>query len=197
MTKMYRQILTILILTLLIGCDSKNRGRDNEIKRIVFATGGCYGTCPIQAIDIDSTLAFKYYGIEYTDKKGFYTGVVTSGFWDTLNIKLESVNYKQLDTIYDRSADDLSTEIYIYYNDKVKHIYGQSASLPDSFMSVYDWLLKSMTTFKLMQTLDSLTFQTSIQKPLPPSPIQTLKYIPPTKEEFKKMEDGDNKKSNR
>ena len=197
MTTTIRHILTILILTLFIGCDSKNNGRNNEIKRIVFATGGCYGTCPIQAIDIDSTLTFKYHGIEYTDNKGFYIGVVTSGFWDTLNIKLESVDYKQLDTMYDRSVDDLSTEIFIYYNDKVKHIYGQSASLPDSVMRVYDWLLKSMRTFELKQTQDSLTFQTRIQKPLPPPPIPTLKFIPPTEEEINKMEDDNKKKSNR
>jgi hypothetical protein len=196
MTTMYRQIFTISILTLFFACDNKNDRRENEIKRIVFATGGCYGTCPIQAIDIDNTLALKYHGIEYTDKIGFYTGVVTSGFWDTLNIKLESVNYKQLDSMYDRSSDDLSTEIFIYYNDKVKHIYGQSASLPDSVMTVYDWLLKSMRTFELKQAQDSLTFQTRIQKPLPPPPIPTLKFIPPTEEEINKMED-DKKKSNR
>lgn len=152
----------------------------------MFATGGCYGTCPIQAIDIDSTLTFKYHGIEYTDKKGFYTGVVTSGFWDTLNIKLESINYKQLDTAYVHSYDDLSTEVFIYYNSKVKHIYGQSASLPDSVMTVYNWLLESMRTFELKRTQDSLPFQTRIQKPLPPPPKSTLKFIPPTEKEIKK-----------
>lgn len=197
MTTTYRLIFTILILTLFLGCDSKNNVPKNEIKRIVFATGGCYGTCPIQAIDIDSKLTFNYHGIEYTDKKGFYKGVVTSGFWDTLNFKLESINYKQLDTIYDRSSDDLSTEIFIYYNDKVKHIYGQSASLPDSVMNVYDWLLKSMGTFELKKTKDSLTFYTRIQKPLPPPPIQTLRFTPPTEEEINKMENDDKKKSTR
>ena len=147
----------------------------------MFATGGCYGTCPIQAIDIDSTLAFKYHGIEYTDKKGFYTGVVTSDFWDTLNIKLESINYKKLDTAYNHSVDDLSTEIFIYYKDTVKHIYGQSASLPDSVMTVYGWLLNSMRTFELKTTQDSLTFPTVIEKPLPPPPMpENIKFIPQT-----------------
>ncbi len=191
----YKQILTILILTIFIGCESENNHHKNEISRIVFATGGCYGNCPIQAIDIDSTLTFKYHGIEYTDNKGFYRGFITNGFWDTLNIKLKGVNYKQLDTIYARSHDDLSTEIFIYYNDKVKHIYGQSSSLPDSVMSVYYWLLESMKTFELKRTVDSLTFPTRIQKPLPPIP--PLEFNPKNEEEIVKMENADNKKSYR
>ena len=178
MTTAYRHIFTISILTLFIGCDNNNNRQDNEINRIVFATGGCYGTCPIQSIDIDSTLTFKYHGVKYTDKKGFYTGVVTNGFWDTLNIKLESINYKQLDTAYDHSVDDLSTEIFIYYKGKVKHIYGQSASLPDSVMSVYDWLLKSIRTLDLKTTQDSLIFPTIIEKPLPMP--ENIKFVPPT-----------------
>ena len=180
MTTTYKHILTILILTLLTGCDSINHRRTNEIKRIVFATGGCYGTCPIQVIDIDSTLILKYHGIAYTDKKGFYTGIVTSGFWDTLNIKLEGINYKKLATVYDHSDDDLSTEIFIYYKDNVKHIYGQSASLPDSVMAVYDWLLNSIRTFELKTTQDSLNFPTVIEKPLPTPPMpENIKFVLP------------------
>ena len=197
MTKGYRHKLTILILTLFIGCDSKNHKRNNEIKRIVFATGGCYGACPIQSIDFDSTLTFKYHGVKYTDKIGYHIGVITNGFWDTLNIKLESINYKQLDTEYNHSADDLSTEIFIYFNDKMKHIYGQSRSLPDSVMTVYNWLLKSIPTLDSKPTQDSLTFPTTIQILLPPPPMPTLKFIPPTDEEIKKMEKDDEKKSNR
>jgi hypothetical protein len=184
-------------LTLFIGCDIKNHKRNNEINRIVFATGGCYGTCPIQSIDFDSNLTFKYHGVKYTDKKGYYIGTMTNGFWDTLNMKLESINYKQLDTVYNHSVDDLSTEIFIYYNDKVKHIYGQSSSLPDSVMTVYNWLLNSIRTLDSKPTQDSLTFSTTIQIILPPPPMPTLKFIPPTDEEIKKMEKDDDKKSNR
>lgn len=153
-----------------MNCDNKSHIRDNEINRIAFATGGCFGTCPIQYIEIDNTLNFKYHGIQFTEKKGFYIGVVTQGFWDTLNMKFESIHYKQLNEVYDNSVDDLSTEIFIYYNDKVKHIKGQFSSLPDNVMSVYNWLLKSIKTFDFKPTQDSLVISTLLEKPKPPPP---------------------------
>lgn len=172
--------MEILILSFFIGCDNKKYKRDNEIKRIAFATGGCYGTCAVESVDIDSTLTLKYHGVKYSYKNGFYTGVVTSGFWDTLNIKFESINYKELDTSYDHSVDDLSTEILIYYKSNVKHIYGQSASLPDSVMTVYNWLLKSIRKLELKPTTDKLTFPTVIEKPLQTLPIpKNFKFVPP------------------
>lgn len=180
----YKQILTILILTIFVSCVNTNRKRHNEINRIVFATGGCYGHCPIQSIDIDSTLAFRYHGVKYVDKEGFYTGVVPNAFWDSLNFKLERINYKNLDTAYDNSVDDLSTEIIIYYNGNIKRIYGQFVSLPDSVMTVYNWLIHSILTFELKQTQDSLTFPTKIEKLLPPPAIpENIKFTPPTIDE--------------
>ncbi|RYE13883.1 MAG: hypothetical protein EOP45_20505 [Sphingobacteriaceae bacterium] len=168
---------TIIILITLFGCSpSKKSDRQNAINRIVFATGGCFGTCPIQAIDFDSSLTFKYHGVEYTNNLGFYSGRITNKFWDTLNLKLESIKYRQLDSSYEYSVGDLSTELYIYYNgNKVKHISVQSASLPggqyailpDSIMTVYQWLLTSIKQLKVKRTTDSLFFPTQIDKPLP------------------------------
>ncbi|HRO74643.1 MAG TPA: DUF6438 domain-containing protein [Crocinitomicaceae bacterium] len=174
-----KQITTILIVILFIGCEQKNHERNNEITRIVFATGGCYGTCPIQAIDIDSTLNFNYHGVRYTRKKGFYTGVVTKGFWDTLNMKLENINFKELDTTYEYSVDGLSTEIFIYYNNKVKHIHGEYSDLPDSVRIVYDWLLTSIGTFKFKPTQKRLTFPTIIQKPMEELMPENIEFISP------------------
>lgn len=166
-------IVTLTIFILFFGCDKKVQRRQNEINRIVFATGGCPGTCPVQAIDIDSKLTVKYHGIQYTDTIGFYVGQYTNDLWDTLNLKFESINYRHLDSMYQHSADDQSTEIYIYYNDnQVKHVYGQELSLPDSVMTVYKWLMTSIKQTKLTQTKDSLIFPTRIQKPVTPLPIK-------------------------
>lgn len=180
----YKLITILSILTLFISCDNNKHGRQNEIKRVVFATGGCYGHCPIQAIEIDSSLKFKYHGVEYTDSIGFFVGNITNDFWDTLNFKFENINYKQLDSSYEHSVDDLSTEIYIYYNNKVKHIHGQSASLPDSVMTVYLWLMKEIKLLKMQPINDSLTFPTIVEKPLPMPPMpKNFKFVPPTVED--------------
>jgi hypothetical protein len=179
----YVYITTLVILAFSVSCNNyKRNSRQNDIKRIVFATGGCFGTCPIQAIDMDSSLTIRYHGIRYTDSIGFYTGITSIEFWDSLNIKFEGMNYSKLDSSYEQSVDDLSTEIYIFYNDnKIKHIYGQSASLPDSVMSVYKWLMKSIEQMKFTKVKDSLSFPTIIEKPLPiPPPPKNIdiKYTP-------------------
>ena len=170
--------MTIMVLVAVFGCSrNKKSYRQNAINRIVFATGGCFGTCPIQAIDIDSSMTFKYHGVEYTNNLGFYSGRITNGFWDTLNRKLEHIKYQQLRASYDHSADDLSTELYVYYNgNKVKHIRGQSASLSDSVMTVYQWLLTSIKKLKFKRTTDSLVFPTQIEKPLPELKVDHIKF---------------------
>lgn len=175
----YKIITTVFILALLFSCGNGKHKRPNEIKRVVFASGGCFGQCPIQAFEIDSTLIVKYYGVEYTDHIGYFTGNISTGFWDTLNIKLENINYKQLDSSYEHSVDDLSTEIYIYYNNKVKHIHGQSASLPDSVMMVYEWLMTEIKQIKMQPSKESFEFPTIVEKPLPVI-TENIKFTPPT-----------------
>ncbi|MGE3824219.1 MAG: DUF6438 domain-containing protein [Bacteroidia bacterium] len=176
-------ITTLSILTLFFGCDNNKQGRQNEINRVVFATGGCFGRCSVQVIDIDSTLNVKYCEIKYADSLDFFIGKVNSDFWDTLNIKFENANYKQLDTSYQNSVDDFSPEIYIYYNDKVKLIDVQSGSLPDGVMTVYQWLITSIKQIQLERTKDSFSFPTMIVRPLPPIMMETIKFIPPTVED--------------
>jgi hypothetical protein len=161
-------ILLLITLTTLLSCNNNREKRKNQINRIVFATGGCYGKCPVQAIDIDSSLGFKYHGEAFTENKGFFIGSVTAGFWDTLNIKFEQIHYESLDTLYDHSVDDLSTEILIYYKDKVKHIHGQSESLPANLKTVYEWLMTSINTFKFQSSKDSLEFPTNAKRLMPP-----------------------------
>ncbi|MVN23559.1 hypothetical protein GO621_18725 [Mucilaginibacter sp. HMF7410] len=179
---------TIIILVTLFGCSANKKDyRQNVINRIVFATGGCFGTCPIQVIDIDSSLTFKYHGVENTNNIGFYSGRITNGFWDTLNLKLESIKYRQLDTSYEHSVDDLSTELYVYSDgNNVKHISGQSASLPDSIMTVYRWLLTSIKQLKFERTTNNFIFPTLTEKPLPKSTIDHVKFPPPEIDSNKK-----------
>ena len=164
------------------SCNSDNtiEKRKNEITKVCFATGGCYGTCPFLAIEIDSSLNYRFYGGEYADTTGYFTGKVSQGFWDTLNIKFESINYKQLDTSYDHSVDDLSTETVLYFDKQRKHIHGQSESLPDSVMTVLSWVMNSYKTVTLTRTTDSaIPFETRIQNPPPPPPMPKMKFIPP------------------
>jgi hypothetical protein len=181
-----KPLVTIAVIALFSSCSNTIDSKKSiEIKRIIFATGGCFGACPIQVIDIDSSLTTKYHGVIYSDSIGFYRGEVSNQFWDTLNMKFDSINYKNLDTSYEQSVDDLSTEILIFYGDnKIKHIFGQSSSLPDSVLIVYKWLLTSINQMKFEKTNDNLIFPTIIEKPLhvPPPPLyDNRQFVKPKK----------------
>jgi len=169
-----------MIIALTFSCNGKkvNIQRQNEIHKIVFATGGCYGHCPIQVFSIDSNLTVKYQGVKYTDIKGFYIGSIDRSLFDTLNMKFENVNYKQLDTTYNGTVDGLSTELFIYYGDKIKRITAPLNDLPDSVQVMYNWLLSTQKKFVLSKSNDSIKFETKIEKGLPPIK-ETIKFIPP------------------
>jgi hypothetical protein len=115
--------------------------------------------------------------------KGYYAGKITEAFWDTLNIKLEQIKYKKLDTSYQRSFDDQSLEIFIHYGNKVKHIKAQSASLPENVGNAFYYIVNSYKTIKLKATKDTFKFESTIQWPIgPPMPdIRRVKFSPPIK----------------
>lgn len=168
---MTARIFILLIITATaFSCNDKKveHQRENEIHKIVFATGGCFGTCPIQVFSIDSSLAVRYQGLKYTDNIGSYVGSVDRALFDSLNIKFENVNYKQLDTTYSGTDDDLLTELFIYYGDEVKHITSTFNDMPVNVQVLYNWLLATQEKFDLTKTNDSLVFETKIQKGLPP-----------------------------
>ncbi|MDP3393071.1 DUF6438 domain-containing protein [Sediminibacterium sp.] len=168
-------------MTLLACVDKKNEAikRQDQFKTISFATGGCYGKCPFLAIQIDSSLTYKFYGGRYTEKQGFFTAKVTQGFWDSLNIKMEQAKFKQLDTLYNASVDDMSIESYFTYGQIRKPLYGQEMDLPDNIRSVFYWLMDSYKKLQLTK-VDTLLFETKIQfgqGPIPPPKI--IKFTPP------------------
>lgn len=170
-----KYIAAVSILCTIINC--KDVVRKNEINKVVLFTGSCFGTCPSQIIEMDSSLIIKYRGIDYTDKIGFYQGSITSDLWDTLNIKLEDVNYKQLDTAYFQTVDDWFTEIYIYSGNEVKHIQGQEMSLPPGLIGVYKWILRSSERVEWTTMADSLKFSDEIDRLLFETKLRSLPII--------------------
>lgn len=155
--------------------------RNNEITKIEIATSGCFGSCPSTAISIDSNLSYKFYGGRYASLKGYYLGKVTTGFWDTLNMKLEHIKYKQMDTAYSVNADLPEIELIIHFNGQVRHIQSDFYSKPDSVRNVVDWLKNSYQKVKLHETKNKLQFQTNAQNDPYSPPIDMVKFPPPVR----------------
>lgn len=170
---MKKYILLILILFTLISCKEKKK-RNNEIKKITLCTGHCFGTCPIQYIEIDSSLLLKYYGEENAKRVGFYMGKISEVDWDTINIRFEKINYKELDTFYEESVDDPPTYLEIKYGNNIKKIRAQFASLPENVINTYYWLINFCNETKLEKTNVKTSFELEKLKyiyPPPPPPI--------------------------
>ncbi|QEC78232.1 DUF6438 domain-containing protein [Mucilaginibacter ginsenosidivorax] len=180
------------ILFFLAACN-KQSGRNNEITKIEIATGGCFGPCQSTVVSIDSSLSYKYWGggLSFilpsdTGKKekllGYYSAKISRAFWDTLNMKLEHISYKHLDTIYQHSVDDQSLEVFIHYGNKVKRIKAQSASLPDGVGEVLYYIIRSYKIVKPKPTRDTFRFE-SVQRPFPAPDVRGIRFPPPTKME--------------
>lgn len=172
-------IIPLLISLFIFSCNhnkAKNQ-RQNHISKIVFATGGCYGHCPFQVFSIDSNLSVKYHGVKYTDNEGFYIGKIEQKLFDTINTKFEKVNFRTLDTIYRGTVDGLNTELFIYYENKVKHISSPLSDLPDSVKILYHWLLKIQKEFDLKKIDHKIKFETRIEIPLEEIPPPFLEKM--------------------
>jgi len=192
---MKHYIIFLLTIALLSSCDRHDR-RKNEITKIEIATGGCFGPCQSTIVSIDSSLNYKYFGGETYfplppdaknngKLKGYYFAKISPGFWDTLNIKFDEINYKKLDTSYQHSVDDQSLEVFIHYNNKIKHIKAQSASLPDSVAHMFYYVINSYKSIKPKPTKDTFNFESEKQRLIPMPDVRKVKFPPPSKNSLK------------
>lgn len=181
----------ILAIVALSSCGRPTQ-RKNEITKIEIAAGGCFGPCQLTVVSIDGSLDYRYFGGEtpffLSSKeankgklKGYYSGKVSQGYWDTLNIKLEHINYKQLDSSYQHSIDDQSLEVIIHYGNKIKHVKAQSASLPDSVAQVFYDVINSYKIIKPKPTRDTFKFESTVLRPVPLPDMREVKFPPPGK----------------
>lgn len=169
-----RKIILLLISISFFSSCKNAKKRNNEITKISLTTGLCYGTCPVQTIEIDSSLNVKYHGMDYAKHKGYYIGKINQKDWDSINSRFEKLNYKLLDSVYDHSVDDPAIYLKIYHNNKIKRIRAQSASLPDEVGKTYRWIIDVTESVKLNKTSDTLNFEKEHLKfmyPPPPPPI--------------------------
>jgi hypothetical protein len=174
---MYKTVYIVILFGVIIffSCNSDTNERSNysdktkkiQINKIVFGSGGCFGECPMFALEINSDLEVKYRGVMFVENTGFYRGKVSKEFWNELELKLNNMNFLKYDSAYFNSADSQSSEIYIYYSDnKCKLIQGMRPDIPRSLDKFYSWLTESISKMNLEKTNDSLKFITACQFPL-------------------------------
>lgn len=165
-------LISIILIAVLSSC-KKHTSRKNEITEVEVATGWCFGPCQLTALKVDSSLKLQYYGghllpaipgFRRKTLQGYYEANVSQGFWDTLNMKLEHIKYKRLDTVRNWVADSQNIEVIIHYGKDVKHIKFTGASFPDSVETVFRWIDSSYKAVALHHIKGPIKFETVLQR---------------------------------
>lgn len=148
-----------LVIVLWSGC--KEEKKAHYLTKLTVATGGCYGNCAFAAVEIDSSLSFKYYGGDFAERKGYYLGHISKGYWDTLNVELKKLDVETMDTLYGGAVDGLEEELVLNTEGgKRKHIIANGGSMPEVMSKFMNKTLEHYKKITLLPVKDTLDFET-------------------------------------
>lgn len=177
-----KKLFPLFLLIILSAAACRKPKPVNEITKIDFGTGSCLSPCQSIAISMDSSLTYKYYGGPSAPLKGCYTGHITQGFWDTLNMRFKQINYKKLDTADNEAIyDGPLTEMFIFHREKMRHIMLSTYHQPDSILRFINWIENSYQHVALTPSKDTLYFGTAVQNPMPLPKPDNIKFPPQVK----------------
>ncbi len=180
---MKRSCITLFVIIFISACH-KPAIRKNEINKIEIATAGGIRHYPVFGIIIDSTLSYRYYGSYYSKPQGYYEGKVTQAFWDTLNIKLKQINFKEIETSKYFGMDEEVIDAVFYWDRQRRHVFKPLFDDGNNEEKVFRWILNSYKTIQLSKSIDSAKFAATFQYilPEPPKPkVDQVKFPPPPK----------------
>ncbi|HEY6161937.1 MAG TPA: DUF6438 domain-containing protein [Bacteroidia bacterium] len=96
----------------------------HHIEKISISTSGCFGTCPVFSLDIDSGRKATYHAGMYNKRKGNFSGKIKNSDYEQLTALLDYIDFPSLENGYAVNwTDDQSVTLTITYdNGKVKTI---------------------------------------------------------------------------
>ena len=170
-----RPILVLLIPTLLFGC-KRSISQNNEIGKIEFARTGAPRSDHGASISIDSSLNYKYWGDYGTEKQKFFVGKINQEFWDTLNLKLERIDFKTVkQQVTEGCIDCEDYELIIHWQRGTKHILRTGTMAKDPVIQVCKWLGDKRNIPKLKQIKDSIRFESNTHHTIKPR-IKSIEF---------------------
>jgi hypothetical protein len=179
----YYPVTTFVLLSLLFTACHKSDKRNNEITKIELAYDGASMLRNGSAMSVDSSLTYSYFGDDNTQKEGFYSGKITQGLWDTLNMKFEHMGYKTLDITEQPKIPDVGYfELVIHWHGGTTHLFRLTGANTDCLLKELQWLQNSYKMVKLHAIKDNISFSTTLQNPPPIPPIsKDFRFVPPSK----------------
>jgi hypothetical protein len=157
------QLLSLLTLSLLTGCV---RQEDKEITRVEYAKSTCFTPCVPIAISIDSSLHYQFYAdssyVKRVTAQRSYTAKITRQQWNELTARLESIDYKHLETSGKPLPSDVQhVELIIYWGDNKVRLETEESN--SKIGNILAWLEDTYKSVKLKPAIDTLHFNTTLQ----------------------------------
>jgi len=142
---------------------------------ILFMSGGCYGYCPVFSMMIHSNGRVFFRGESFTEKQGYYSGVLSESQSKSILSKFQQVDFENIDSNYGVGADAHSRHLVVY-NEGKKH--NVSVMFDYEPMELNILLHYFMELHKWIDLEKVLPFD--IPSPLPSEliPLPILKYTP-------------------
>jgi len=118
------------------------------------------------SINIDSSGKYQYYGRMKDSIKvwGYYTGKIGRQQWDTLIRKIDSINFKKVDSTAMMGAADVSYyELIIHLQNDKKRIIRAGAFDSDPVSKLLKYLARSYRHLDLKETMVPFPLETTFQ----------------------------------
>jgi len=170
----------LFCITLLLSCRHEAHPV-NQLTKIEFARSGGWPD-PRTAIEIDSSLQCHYYG-DRSFSSYYYEGKVSAAFWDTLNRKVDAIDFKTArpDDKQD-VADAQYWELIIHYKNNKMRFVRMGLVVTDSLSRLSAWLDNTHKRVELVNVAKSYKFETHFQEPARPD-ISQIRFPPPIKQQ--------------
>jgi len=153
--------------------------KDINLEKIIFHSTGCFGSCPILDIEIDSnkqilyeTIVFKERGNPKIDSllTGDFKGNLRDSNYAQLNSILQNCDLKDFSYQDDEYPDGSSREIIVYYNGKKEKF--RSMEIPPMLDDLIDYFYRLNKMADLKRTTEDFKIE---DDRIP----ERLNFIPP------------------
>jgi hypothetical protein len=127
-----------------------------KFEKIIISASGCFGSCPMMSISIDSSGSVLYNGQHYNSKNGFYKSQVSPSVFKELQNNFRKSDFSKLKLTYSVGYSDAqSFTITFIKNGKVyKTVDDYGGAAPHEFTWAYRPLMYLYQKINLQSTVE-------------------------------------------
>lgn len=129
-------------LILLAGCATNNAKNKNNIEKVEFSAGPCFGACPIFEMKIDGNGSAELDAKRFNDITGQFKAMIKKPQMDSLVMLIDKANILSLSDKFSVQITDMpSYNLSVRFKDgKFKTIADYGPSGPQELKDVYQFI---------------------------------------------------------